>query len=43
MRDPVVRKFVSWFVLVPAGLVIIIYVYPVGIEIFKNLALNGKP
>jgi hypothetical protein len=31
------RNFVMRWVLVPVSIVIIVYVYPVGIEIFKGL------
>lgn len=40
IRDDGVRNFVMRWVLVPVSIVIIIYVYPVGIEIFQKLALN---
>lgn len=34
------RSLVMRWILVPVSVVIIVYVYPVGIEIFKKLALN---
>ena len=34
------RNFVMKWILVPVSLVIIVYVYPVGIEIFKKIAVN---
>ncbi len=34
------RNFVMRWVLVPVSLVIIAYVYPVGIEVFRRLAIR---
>ena len=36
------RNFVMRWVLVPVSVVIIAYSYPVGIEVFKNIALIWK-
>lgn len=41
IKNDAMRKWVSWLVLVPVSLVIIMYVYPVGIEFFKKLAVYG--
>ena len=40
IKNDDVRFFVMRWVLVPVSLVIIVYVYPVGIEIFKQIAIN---
>lgn len=34
------RSLVNWLILIPVSLVIILYVYPVGIELFRKLAVN---
>ena len=34
------RSLVMRWILVPISIVIIVYVYPVGIEVFKRLALK---
>ena len=38
IKNDELRNFVMRWVLVPVSLVIIVYVYPVGIEIFRRLA-----
>lgn len=40
IKDNRLRQLVSWFVLVPVSLLLMIYAYPAGIEVFKNLALS---
>ena len=40
IKDDGLRNFVMKWVLVPVSLVIIAYVYPVGIEVFRKLALK---
>ena len=40
IKNDALRNFVMRWVLVPVSIVIIVYVYPVGIEIFKKLALQ---
>ena len=40
IKNDQLRSFVMRWVLVPVSIVIIVYVYPVGIEVFKRLALN---
>ena len=32
------RTLVNWFVLIPISLIILFYVYPVGIQFFQDLA-----
>lgn len=34
------RTLVNWLVLIPLSLIIIFYIYPAGIEFFKNLAVR---
>ncbi len=36
------RSLVMRWVLVPVSIIIIVYVYPVGIEVFRRLALSPK-
>ncbi len=38
IKNDELRNFVMRWVLVPVSIVIIVYVYPVGIEIFRRLA-----
>ena len=40
IKNDVLRNFVMRWVLVPVSIVIIAYVYPVGIQIFSKLALQ---
>ncbi len=40
IKDDRLRSLVMRWVLVPVSIAIIIYVYPVGIEIFRRLALK---
>ena len=40
IKNDILRSFVMRWVLVPVSLVIILYTYPVGIEVFKKLALT---
>ncbi len=37
IKNDQLRSFVMRWVLVPVSIVIIVYVYPVGIEVFKGL------
>ncbi|MBI4431995.1 MAG: hypothetical protein HY592_00735 [Candidatus Omnitrophica bacterium] len=40
IKDDRLRSLVMRWVLVPVSVVIIVYVYPAGIEVFKKLALT---
>lgn len=40
IKNDALRNFVMRWVLVPVSLAIVLYVYPVGIEVFKKLALT---
>ncbi len=40
IKNDALRSFVMRWVLVPVSIVIIIYVYPVGIEVFRRMALK---
>lgn len=40
IKDNRLRQFVSWYILVPVSLILMLYAYPAGIEVFKNLALS---
>ena len=42
VKNDALRKIVNWFVLIPVSLVIICYVYPMGIELFRILAVNWR-
>lgn len=42
IKNDALRNLVMRWVLVPVSLVIIIYVYPIGIEIFRRLALTNR-
>ena len=41
IKNDVLRNFVMRWVLVPVSIVIIAYVYPVGIEIFRRFAVHS--
>ena len=40
IKDTRKRQLVSWFILIPISLILVLYAYPAGIEVFKNLALS---
>ena len=40
IKDDRLRSFVMRWVLVPVSLAILVYVYPMGIEVFRKLALQ---
>ena len=40
IKNDTLRNFVMRWVLVPVSIVILVYVYPVGIEVFRKLALK---
>ena len=40
IKDEKLRQRINWLILIPASLIIIFYVYPVGIEVFRKLALS---
>ena|GEM_PF-1325349 len=42
IKDERLRKMVNWFVLIPVSLGIILYIYPMGIELFRILAVNWR-
>lgn len=42
IKNDRLRSFVMRWVLVPVSLAIVLYVYPVGIEVFRRLALSFK-
>ena len=42
VKNDALRNFLMRWVLVPVSIVIIAYVYPVGIEVFKRFALNFR-
>ena len=40
IKNDALRNFVMRWVLVPVSIVIMVYVYPVGIEVFRKMALK---
>ena len=40
IKDDYLRSFVMRWVLVPVSILIIVYAYPVGIEVFKGLLVK---
>ena len=42
IKNDRLRNWVMRWVLVPVSLAIVLYVYPVGIEVFRRLALSFK-
>lgn len=41
VKDDRVRKMVYWIILIPASLVLMLYVYPFGLEVFRRLGTGG--
>ena len=42
IKDNALRNFVMRWVLVPVSIVLIAYAYPVGIEVFKRIAVSWR-
>jgi hypothetical protein len=40
VKSDSVRRWIYWIILIPVSLVLMVYAYPAGIEVFKNLALT---
>ena len=40
IKEDALRRKVMWLVLIPVSLIIIFYVYPMGLEIARRLALR---
>lgn len=40
IKNTRLRQWVNYWVLIPISILIIIYCYPAGIEVFKRLALS---
>ena len=40
IKDGKIRRRVNWFILIPASLLILFYVYPAGIEFCRRLAVR---
>ena len=40
IKDPDLRRKVSWFILIPVSLILIVYAYPVGVEVFSRWAVH---
>lgn len=40
IKDDRLRQWVSWLVLIPISLLLILYAYPAGIEVFRNFAIQ---
>ncbi len=40
VKNPQTRLLINWLILIPTCFIIILYVYPAGIEFFKKLALS---
>lgn len=38
VKNPFQRKLVNWYILIPVSLVIMFYVYPMGLEMFRRMA-----
>lgn len=41
IKNDELRQRVNWFVLIPVSIILMFYAYPVGIEVFKKLALTS--
>ncbi len=42
IKNDTLRNFVMRWVLVPVSLILILYSYPVGIEVFRKIAVDFK-
>lgn len=42
IKDDVLRQRVNWYVLIPVSIILMFYAYPVGIEVFKKMALTNS-
>lgn len=40
VKNPKTRLLINWLILIPTCFIIMLYVYPAGIEFFKKLALS---
>ena len=40
IKNDELRRAAMWFILIPASLAIIMYVYPYGLEVFRRLAVG---
>ena len=41
IKDDALRQKVNWFILIPVSLVLILYAYPAGLEVFRRLAVGS--
>lgn len=39
IKNDELRQRVNWYILIPVSIVLMVYAYPAGIEVFKKLAL----
>ena len=39
IKNDELRRWVMWVVLIPVSLVILLYVYPFGLEVFRRIAI----
>ena len=42
IKDDYLRNWVMRWVLVPVSILLIVYAYPAGIEVFRTIAVNWK-
>jgi len=40
VKDETWRRMINWVILIPVSLILIFYVYPFGLEVFRRLALS---
>lgn len=40
IKNDRIRQLVNWYVLIPVSIVLMFYAYPLGIDVFKRLALT---
>ena len=40
IKNDLLRQQINWFLLIPISIVIVAYVYPVGIEFFRQIAVD---
>ncbi len=40
IKDDNQRRLVNWIILIPVSLVLIFYVYPFGLEVFRQFSLT---
>ena len=43
IKNDSLRRKVNWIILIPVSLILILYTYPVGLEMFRRWAVGFSP